>query len=82
MDASVENLHVDMEAYRVNTNTNEIIITCMIPVILFPLSPASPKHKNPQRRTKVHGMRPVRRKDWSEDVFVEYPVRVISVAVV
>ena len=82
MDASVENLHVDMEAWRVNTNTNEIIITCIIPVIFLPLSPASLTHKNPQRRPKFHGMPPVRRKDRSEDVFVEYPVRVISVAVV
>ena len=51
-------------------------------MILLPLIPASPTHKNRQRRTKVHGMRPVGGKDRSEDVFVQYPVRVISVAVV
>ena len=51
-------------------------------MILLPLIPASPTHKNLQRRTKVHGMRPVGGKDRSEDVFVQYPVRVISVAVV
>ena len=39
--------------------------------------------KNPQRRTKVHGKRPMDKKiDRSEDVIVEYPVRMISVAVV
>ena len=43
-------------------------------------------HKNPQRCTKVHGMCPIRHNidqlvDQSEDIFVEYPVHVISVAV-
>ena len=50
-----------------------------------PLHPASLTHKNPQRRAKVHGIPPTGRKDRSidrsEDVFVEYPVRVISVVV-
>ena len=53
-------------------------------MILSPLRPASLTHKHPQRRTKVHGMRPVGRQrsiDRSKDVFVEYPVRVIFVAV-
>ena len=54
-------------------------------MILLFLRPASLTHKNPQRRPKVHGMRPVGHKyrsiDRSEDVFVEYPVRVIFVAV-
>ena len=49
-------------------------------VILLPLHPASLTHKNhPQRRTKVHGMRLWEAK--INDVFVEYPVCVISVAV-
>ena len=43
-------------------------------------------HKNPQRHKIIHGMRSVQRKDqlidWSDDVFVEYPVHVISVAVI
>ena len=55
-------------------------------MILLPLCAASLTNKNPQRRTEVHGMRPVGHKDRSidrsEDVFVEYPVRMISVAVV
>ena len=49
-------------------------------VILLPLHPASLTHKNhPQRHTKIHGVRP-----WDAkigDVFVKYPVRVISVTV-
>ena len=48
-------------------------------MILFPLRPASLTHKNPQGRTKVHGTQISI--DRSEDVFVQYPVRVISVAV-
>lgn len=52
---------------------------------MLPLCPASLTHKNPQRRRKVLGMRPVGHKDRSidrfEDVFVENPVHVISVAV-
>ena len=49
-------------------------------MILLPLHPASLTHKNhPQRRTKVHGMRLWEAK--INDVFVEYPVCVISVAV-
>ena len=54
-------------------------------MISLPLRPASLTHKNPPRRPKVHGIRPVGHKDRSidrsEDVFVEYPVRVIFVAV-
>ena len=42
----------------------------MTAVILLPQRPASLTHKNPQRSI-----------DRSEEVFVEYPVRVISVAV-
>ena len=49
-------------------------------MILLPLM-----HENPQRSTRVYGKRPVEHKDrlidQSEDVFVEYPVCVISVAV-
>ena len=36
-------------------------------VILLPLRPASPAHKNPQRRKIIHGMRPVGGKDRSID---------------
>ena len=43
----------------------------MTAVTLLPQRPASLTHKNPQRSI-----------DRSEEVFVEYPVRVISVAVV
>ena len=53
-------------------------------MILLYLRPAS--HKNPQRRNIIHGIRPVEGKDRSidrsEDVFVEYPVYLISVAVI
>ena len=49
-------------------------------VILLPLHPVSLTHKNPKERKITHGMRPVGRKD-QEDVFKEYPVCVISVAV-
>ena len=56
-----------------------------LPLILLPLHPASLVHENPQRCTKVYGMHPVGHKDRltdrSEDVFVEYPVCVITVAV-
>ena len=55
-------------------------------MILLPLRPASLTYKTPQRHTKVHGMHPVGCKDQlinqSEDVLVEYPVYVISVAAV
>ena len=55
-------------------------------VILFPLHPASPTHKYPQRHKIIHGMHPAGRKDRSidrfEDFLVRYPVHVISVAVV
>ena len=52
-------------------------------MILLPLRPASlkhkhkkhKKHKNPQRRRTQRSI------DRSEDVFIEYPVFVISVAV-
>ena len=50
-------------------------------VILLSLRPVSLTHKNPKERKIIHGMRPVGRKD-QEDVFKEYPVYVISVAVV
>ena len=54
-------------------------------MILLPLCPASLTQKNPQRRTEGHGMRPVGCKDrlinQSEDVLADYPVCVISVAV-
>ena len=53
-------------------------------MILLPLRPASLTHKNPQRREIIHC--PVERRDRSidrsEDVFVEYPVHVITVAVI
>ena len=43
-------------------------------------------HKNPQRRKIIYGICPVGHKkrtiDWFEDFVVEYPVGVISVAVV
>ena len=55
-------------------------------MILLPLRPASLMHKNPQRHKDVNGTRPVKCKDrlidQSEDIFPEYPVHVISVAVV
>ena len=54
-------------------------------MILLPLRLASLMHENPQRHTKVDGMYPVGHKgrliNRSEDIFVEYPVCVISVAV-
>ena len=50
-------------------------------VILLSLRPVSLMHKNPKERKIIHGMHPVGRKD-QEDVFKEYPVYVISVAVV
>ena len=49
-------------------------------VILLPLRPVSLTHKNPKERKIIHGLRPVGCKD-QEDVFKEYPVCVISVAV-
>ena len=48
-------------------------------MILLPLRPAYPTHKNPKRRKIICGMGPVGRKD--RLFFVEYPVCVISVAV-
>ena len=56
----------------------------MTAVILLPQRPATLTHKNPQRRKIICGMRPVGRKDRLIDLkrlLVEYPVRVISVAV-
>ena len=54
-------------------------------VILLPLRPASLMHKNPQRHKDVNGTCPVKCKDQlidqSEHIFAEYPVNVISVAV-
>ena len=57
-----------------------------MPVISVPPRPASRTHKHAQRRTtksQNHGTRPVYNSkiDRPEDVFVEYPVRMISVAV-
>ena len=55
-----------------------------LPVILFNTSaPASAMQKNPQRRKIICGMHLVWHEGryWSKDAFVEYPVRVISVAV-
>ena len=37
-------------------------------VILFPLDPASPTHKYPQRHKIIHGMHPAGRKDRSIDL--------------
>ena len=54
-------------------------------VILLPLRSTSLMHKNPQRCKINHGMCPMGRKHWSIDLkmsFVEYPVCVISVAVI
>ena len=55
-------------------------------MILLPLRPASQTHKNPKRRKIIYGMRPVGHKkrsiDRFQDFVVEYPVGVISVAVV
>ena len=57
----------------------------MTALILLSLRPASLTHKNPQRRKIIiHSMRPVERKDRYIDLkrcSVEYPVRVISAAV-
>ena len=53
-------------------------------MILLPLRPASLTHKNPKRRKIICGMGPVGRKDRLINLkmfFVEYPVCVISVAV-
>ena len=53
-------------------------------MILLPLRPASLTRKNPKRRKIICGMGPVGRKDRLINLkmfFVEYPVCVISVAV-
>ena len=53
-------------------------------MILLPLCPASLTHKNLKRRKIICGMGPVGRKDRLINLkmfFVEYPVCVISVAV-
>ena len=54
-------------------------------VILLPLRPASLMLKNPPKHKDVNGTCPVKCKDrlidQAEDVFAEYPVHVISVAV-
>ena len=50
-------------------------------VILLPLRPASLTHKNPKRRKIIKGMRSVDAKISLKMFIVEYPVRVISVAV-
>ena len=58
----------------------------LTPVILLHLRPVSPTQKNPQTRKIIHGMHAFRRTqrtiDRFEDFLVEYPVRVIFVAVV
>ena len=56
----------------------------MTAVILLLLRPATLTDKNPQRRKIICGMRSIGRKDRSIDLksfFLEYPVSVISVAV-
>ena len=50
-------------------------------VILLPLRLASLTHKNSKRRKIIKGMRPVDAKISLKMFIVEYPVRVISVAV-
>ena len=54
-------------------------------VILLPPCPASLTHKNPQRHKIICGIHPIGRRDrstdQSKDVFLEYPVCVISVPV-
>ena len=56
-------------------------------MILLPPRPVSLMHKHPQRRKIIHEMHSMGHRtqsmiDWFEDVLVEYPVHVISVAVV
>ena len=54
-------------------------------MILLPPCPASLTHKNPQRHKIICGIHPIGRRersiDQSKDVFLEYPVCVISVPV-
>ena len=50
-------------------------------VILLPLRPVSLTHKNPKKRKIIKGMRPADAKISLKMFIVEYPVRVISVAV-
>ena len=55
-------------------------------MILLPLRPASLMHKNAQRHKIICGMHPIanrmhRSMDRNEGIIVEYPVCVISVAV-
>ena len=54
-------------------------------MILLPPCPASPTHKNPQRHKIICGIHTIGRRersiDQSKDVFLEYPVCVISVPV-
>ena len=50
-------------------------------MILLPLRLASLTHKNSKRRKIIKGMRPVDAKISLKTFIVEYPVRVISVAV-
>ena len=50
-------------------------------MILLPLRPVCPTHKNPQRRNSSVSVPKDAKIDPSKDVFVEYPVHVISVAV-
>ena len=52
------------------------------PAIFSPLSPASLKHKNPQRYKINASHRTQRLVKQYEDVFLEYPVCIISVVVV
>ena len=70
--------------FRVNTfgNLQKIWALYLSAMILFPLRPASLTHKNPQGRTKSSWHANINRSiDRSEDVFVQYHVHVISVAV-
>ena len=50
-------------------------------MILLPLCPESLTQKNPKRRKIIKGFRPVDAKISLKMFIVEYPVRVISVAV-
>ena len=63
-----------------NTLYRNVEIGTLTAVILLPLRPASLTHKNPQRHKIIRGTQ--RTIDRFEDSFlVEYPVGVISVAV-
>ena len=75
---------VDGYLYRLSLilviHCRNVEIGTLTAVILLPLRPASLTHKNPQRHKIIHGTQ--RTIDRFEDSFlVEYPVCVISVAV-